>query len=292
MRKYAFRLGPTGRLAVRLGLARDTPPPPSSSSSSMSSQAHIMARRASCADSARLNGMGMGDCALRGTAHPGRRWPRLARVAARTATPKDAAHRSGRAWETRRKRASVRLIAWEAARIGKARGRSSGNFGDGPALRHGVQEPNQQTDQRCRCARAILPLSLNLMIATAMCLRDCVLTGRFRLQDAPLELTQPRPASHPPPLQPPLGAHLSPHPHPHPQHPPPPHHTPHHPLLHPAHLGQPGQPNHPLRAKRKALHHDDLIRRSPVNLHGEHREYHRHLSVPSAPSAPTQSRDR
>lgn len=86
------------------------------------------------------------------------------------------------------------------------------------------------------------------------------------LQDSPLELTQPRPASHPPP---PLGPppHLSPHPppplgghHGPPQHP-------HHPLHHSVHLG------HPLRSKRKTLHHDDLIRRSPVNLHGEHREY-------------------
>ncbi|KAE8738366.1 hypothetical protein FOCC_FOCC016163 [Frankliniella occidentalis] len=54
---------------------------------------------------------------------------------------------------------------------------------------------------------------------------------------------------------------------PRPPHPPPPHHTPQHPLHHPAHLAHPGLP---LRAKRKTLHHDDLIRRSPVNLHAEH----------------------
>ncbi|XP_026275273.1 transcription factor Ken 1 isoform X2 [Frankliniella occidentalis] len=87
-------------------------------------------------------------------------------------------------------------------------------------------------------------------------------------RDSPLELTQPRPSSHPPPLGPPLGPPpLGPHLSPQPPHPPPPHHTPQHPLHHPAHLAHPGLP---LRAKRKTLHHDDLIRRSPVNLHAEH----------------------
>ncbi|KAJ1527467.1 hypothetical protein ONE63_007442 [Megalurothrips usitatus] len=73
-------------------------------------------------------------------------------------------------------------------------------------------------------------------------------------RDSPLELTHPQPQPAPQPAAAPLGPHRSPHPQ--------------QPLQHPGHLGHPGHPGHlPLRAKRKTLHHDDVVRRSPVSLH-------------------------